>query len=505
MSSQGGLEREVAVKLLRQDLEMADDAVRRLRDEGRMLARLDHPALLNVYDLVLLDGRVAMVTEFVDGDDLGDCFKAPGGMPTRALLQAMASAADALHAAWTAPGSKGRPLRLAHRDIKPSNLRVSRHGRLKVLDFGIARSDEMTREAKTGTDLIIGSPAYMAPERFLDADVRSASDVFALGCTLYEGLLGGRRLYAGVGAMVQSTLALDRDRYEAFMEEQRLPATVPESVVELVDECLRYAPEDRPTAAQLARRCEELADDIGGLSLRRWTREREWPTAAVVRGSLDGKVVTEGSLALSRQAPSPEPVRAASTRRRGVILAGLGTAAVAVATGILVVVAGGGLAAWQAGLLGSSDELTAGVPASIEHETPVPAPPNDEPQGELAAPAAERPAPAPDEPETELRVHRAEAVPVASPSPADSSSSRASPAVVVGLISRSGSHPSVALFRQGEVISLDSGPVSVAAGEWQVRSGSPDLHPLAPIDLSIAEGTEIRLHCSEEMQKCVIR
>ena len=142
MNTSGGLARKVAIKLLHAGLDAeASQAVERLRDEGRMLAVLAHPSVLGIVDVITLEQRVALVTEYVDGEDLDGCFSAH--IPPRALVQVIGEVASALSAAWT-------ELQLVHRDIKPANIRVGRHGQVKLLDFGIASTDQLTRAAKTG-------------------------------------------------------------------------------------------------------------------------------------------------------------------------------------------------------------------------------------------------------------------------------------------------------------------------------------------------------------------
>lgn len=109
-------------------------------------------------------------------------------MPPVAALAIVEEVASALHAAWHQDGPDGAPLRLIHRDIKPSNLRITAHGEVKMLDFGVARAELSSREEHT-QEAAFGTVPYMAPERFYGEDT-VAGDVYALGVTLFEMLTG---------------------------------------------------------------------------------------------------------------------------------------------------------------------------------------------------------------------------------------------------------------------------------------------------------------------------
>lgn len=290
MRSPGGLESPVAVKLLRADLDLQGEAVRRLRDEGRLLARLNHPAILKVFDLVTLRGRLALITELVDGADLSDCVSP--AIPARALLQALGQVAGALDAAYETPGPDGA-LRLVHRDVKPSNVRIERHGQTKLLDFGIARFDASDREVRTASDLVVGSVPYMAPERFVQREVATSSDVFSLGCTLYEGLTGER--FYGTSAVAKITgLALQPEVFERVAAERIGALKVAAGVRQLLGDVLRADASARPTAGECAARMEALADQIGGPTLRMWCRERDWTSRRTLDAPLEGEVLEEG-------------------------------------------------------------------------------------------------------------------------------------------------------------------------------------------------------------------
>ncbi len=294
MYSPGGLETDVAIKMLKSDEDPSRQALQRLRDEGHMLARLNHPTILRVYDLTMLRGCASLITEFVDGLDLSAFVKGGDRIPLRPLVEVVGSVAAALDAAWSTKGPDGKPLEMVHRDIKPSNIRISRHGQVKLLDFGIARTDGISRMVRTQTDMMVGSPAYMAPERYLSAAVYSSSDAFALGCCLYEGVVGVR-FFKDVSMPILSVLAIDPRRYETYHAERfaLIPKDTPPGVVQLLTALLAYAHEQRPTVGAVARQCEDLLEQIPGASVSRWAKARRWDDPAVIRGDLTDRTLVE--------------------------------------------------------------------------------------------------------------------------------------------------------------------------------------------------------------------
>ena len=311
MTSATGMSAVVALKVLRRDLAPGGQAVQRLRDEGVLLAKLNHPTILRVHDLVVLEGRVSLVTEYVDGVDLEACLRGGDRIGLRALAEILgrvASALDAAHNAATGPS--GAPLRLVHRDVKPSNIRIGRHGEVKLLDFGIARSDEVSREARTQTDVMVGSPPYMAPERFLDSEPRSASDVFSLGAIALEAVIRARVFDAPVPVL--ASYAIDPRRYADFVEARfaQAPSDTPPAFLALCRAMLAFEPESRPAAAEVARAAEGLIDDLEGLTLSRWCRTRRWTDAEHEAGDLGGRILSEDTLAKPISAPTTLPVPA---------------------------------------------------------------------------------------------------------------------------------------------------------------------------------------------------
>lgn len=311
MTSPGGVTAQVAVKVLRDGIDPRAQAVRRLKDEARVLGALNHPAVLTAHDLVVLDGRVAMVTEYVPGADLDVCLSHPTDPPPlRSVLEALAQAADALDACWNATDVDGHPVKLVHRDIKPSNLRIGTHGQVKVLDFGIATFDTL-REAKTQVDQFIGTPAYMPPERITDMADLPAGDVYALAAVLYEALTG-RSLWAGVSQRGQYRFAMERKDHDQRVEEHLAAITAP-GVVSLLAPCLRHDPAQRPTAREMSDALEDLADRTPGLPLRRWAKAHPWGEDEALEGSLVGRTLSER---MNRSDGGPRPTSARATHRR---------------------------------------------------------------------------------------------------------------------------------------------------------------------------------------------
>jgi serine/threonine protein kinase len=317
----GGVSTEVAVKVLSADLDPDSDAVKRLKDEGRLLGALSHPGIVKVFDLVVLNGRVSLVTEFVEGQDLHHVLHDGSSQsrgpreepfPLRALVETVGNVAEALHAAYTSPSPTGEgPMALVHRDVKPQNIRISVHGQVKLLDFGIARARHMGREALTQEHLLMGSWPYLAPERLGDeGELGPESDIYSLGCTLYEGL-AGERLMEGKRLLDLYQLLEQEGGFEAIVEPaiDRLRPRVPKGLVHLLGLMLATDPRDRPAPEDVTDRCEDLSEAISGANLRRWARERKWPDTQETEGPLTDQDLTEGTLEVPKpRRPTPSPL-----------------------------------------------------------------------------------------------------------------------------------------------------------------------------------------------------
>jgi beta-lactam-binding protein with PASTA domain/tRNA A-37 threonylcarbamoyl transferase component Bud32 len=183
------LERDVAVKLLRPEYERDPDFGTRFRQEARAAGSLNHPNIVSVYDYGNDQAGAYIVMELIDGEDLASVIRRTGAVPPRQAARLAADVASALAAAH------GRGI--IHRDVKPANVLVSRDGRVKVTDFGIARAVADAQLTMPG--LTMGSVHYFSPEQARGEPTTAASDVYSLGIVLYE-LLTGRRPWGGDSA-----------------------------------------------------------------------------------------------------------------------------------------------------------------------------------------------------------------------------------------------------------------------------------------------------------------
>jgi len=308
MSDADGAPRDVAVKILHPGIDPTAQAIQRLQDEARLLGLLQHPSIIRVVDLLQYKSRLALVTEFVDGEDLSTCFLALPPPSPRAMLEVVGRVANALDAAWRTPSPDGTgQLQLIHRDLKPSNIRISNCGDVKLLDFGLAHADHADRQAQTEAHMLLGSFLYMAPERYLQEPATSASDAFALGCCLFEGL-AGQKLFEGRKPVDLYGLLLDGTKWDDEMDDRiaTVPSTVPEEARSICRALLAREPDQRMTVTELADTWEDVVEAMGGPTLRRWAGSRDWPEQPPVRASLEGSLVASRIVPVEPP-PPPEP------------------------------------------------------------------------------------------------------------------------------------------------------------------------------------------------------
>ena len=232
------LGREVAVKLLLGD-EADSAAAARFRLEAQTAARLSHPYVVAVFDFGAWDDRFYLVMELVEGQSLAQELTAAGSLGTERVATVAAQAAAGLAAAHR----EG----IVHRDIKPGNLLSDAQGTVKIGDFGIARFVDDPASALTTAGQIVGTSLYLAPERALGRPASAASDVYSLGCVLYQ-LLTGRPPFHAESATVTLHQHIDMPPVPPRERGVQLPPAFENYLLGL----LAKQPEDRPTAQEVA-------------------------------------------------------------------------------------------------------------------------------------------------------------------------------------------------------------------------------------------------------------
>jgi eukaryotic-like serine/threonine-protein kinase len=300
------LDRTVAVKVLGWALAGDGRAAERMRREARAAGRLEHPNIARVLDLGEHDGRPYLVMELLEGESLDARIARAGPMAPAEAARVVAAVADALEAAHGAG--------IVHRDVKPGNVFLTADGGVKVLDFGIAWA---AGEAALTTGDLMGTAAYLAPERVLGHRATPAADVYALGVVLYE-LLAGRRPFEA-GSDIELAMAHVNARPEPLGVVA--PATPP-ALVAACEQAMAKDPSARPPSAAV------LAD------LLSFPAPSRAPTRPL-------------PLAVPRTPTRPLPAGGRRSRRRGLLVALLLAGAVLAGLPALA----GGLSAWWGGAL----------------------------------------------------------------------------------------------------------------------------------------------------------
>ena len=224
------LGRTVALKALAPHLVRDVSQRERLRREARAAASLTHPGICTVYALEEIDGELYIATEFVDGHTLRDEIESGQPPPGEMLARTARDLAEALASAH----ARG----IVHRDLKPENIMRTSDGRLKILDFGLARIESVQENVRvTRTGVMVGTPAYMAPEQLHHGQVDARADVFAYGVVMYEYACGMHPVRASA------------------------PLSAPAGLSEVFARCLREVPAERfASGGEIADALDRAAD-----------------------------------------------------------------------------------------------------------------------------------------------------------------------------------------------------------------------------------------------------
>ena len=325
------LGRDVALKILPAAFLSDPDRLARFEREARILASLNHPRIGAIYGVEESDGVRALVLEIVEGPTLAERLRA-GSMSIGEALAVARQIAEALEAAH----DRG----IVHRDLKPANVKLTADGSVKVLDFGLARTLEppeavgssptVTADG-TQSGAILGTAAYMSPEQARGQPVDRRTDVWALGCVLYE-MLTGRRAFGG--DTLSDTIAAvihDEPRWDA------LPPDTPPLVVSFLRQCLRKPATQRLRDAGDLRLALDGAFDTAAAPAPRRHRSLVWMAAAAVLAAVAGGLVGWSA----RPAPPGPVARLSHALPQGSPFGSLGRALLAIAPdGSSVVFAG---------------------------------------------------------------------------------------------------------------------------------------------------------------------
>ena len=239
------LGRDIAIKVLPGEFAADAERLRRFEQEARATAALNHPNILAIYDIGSYEGSPYLVEELLEGESLRTRLQG-GALLPRKVIELAVQVCSGL----TAAHEKG----IVHRDIKPENVFITNDGVVKILDFGLARLKEAgtgsrpqaasATPTKTGPGMVLGTAAYMSPEQVRGLPVDHRSDIFSLGCVLYE-MLSGQRAFARDTAADTMSAILSKDPPPLLAQEREIPA----ALKGIVSQCLEKHPEDRFSSA----------------------------------------------------------------------------------------------------------------------------------------------------------------------------------------------------------------------------------------------------------------
>ena len=236
------LNRDVAVKLLREDLAGDPQFIERFKREAQVLASLNHSNIASIFGIEEFDGARALVMEFITGTTLSDRM-ARGALSLREALHIARQIAQALEYAHERS--------VIHRDLKPSNIKITPEGCIKLLDFGLAKTIAAFRhdtDADSSTTLtttatapgqLVGTAAYMSPEQARGNPIDKRTDIWAFGVVLFEMLTGRHAFSRGTRSETIAAVLKDQPNWEV------LPRTMPPNVRRLLTRCLAKDPGER--------------------------------------------------------------------------------------------------------------------------------------------------------------------------------------------------------------------------------------------------------------------
>jgi len=275
------LGREVALKVLPPDMARDSERLARFQREARALAALNHPHIVTIYSVEESDGVHFLTMELVEGQSL-DHRIPEGGLPVQQIVEIAGALADALAVAH----GKG----IVHRDLKPANVMVTQEGRIKVLDFGLAKEIRaansgdatMTSAGHTEVGLVMGTPRYMSPEQIAGRTLDHRTDIFSLGIILYE-MSTGWRPFAGTSS-AELASAILRDTPPLVTD---VRANLPADLARIIQRCLEKSAADRFQSAG------DIRNELRGINTA--NAEASPPSSTTPTGSRPVKTPDSGA------------------------------------------------------------------------------------------------------------------------------------------------------------------------------------------------------------------
>jgi len=291
-----GFERLAIIKTLLNESEDDEDRIEMFLAEARIAALLNHPNIVQIYEVGEAEGTYYMAMEYVDGDTLSAVVRAALRQQKHSMwpfAAFIAQSARALHHAHHQKDAQGKQMSLVHRDISPQNIMVRRDGVTKVVDFGIAKVSNSGHRTKTG--VLKGKVAYMSPEQMRSLDVDSRTDLFALGVVLWE-LTCGKRMFPNKSDIEIITHVMSN-------KVPRPTSVVPNYPNDLEWVCMKAMAQDPAHRFQTG---DEMADALDEILRRRTDEEK--PALGPYVDELVGESVRERTTDLASSSSMAAPV-----------------------------------------------------------------------------------------------------------------------------------------------------------------------------------------------------
>ncbi|MBI3736071.1 SEL1-like repeat protein, partial [Candidatus Sumerlaeota bacterium] len=308
------LGRAVALKVLPPNLAADEAFLKRFTREARAVAQLNHPNVVTIYNIGQEGATHYIAMEFIRGRVLSDMIKEKGRIELRPALHIARQVADALGAAHRS--------RIIHRDIKPQNIMVDEGGRVKVMDFGIAKMTEEMATSLTRTGDVLGTPAYMSPEQCRGKQLDGRTDIYSLGIVLFQ-MLAGTLPFKGETPVT----VIQKILFEPAPSVLEFNPNVPPSVVRLLDRCLSKEVEDRyPSSLELSADLDAAIsgrEPSVGAEEEQPTTVSDKPPKAVSRPGHQARALEPRGASIPSGAGAPEDSEVRSSILQGLTVGGV--------------------------------------------------------------------------------------------------------------------------------------------------------------------------------------